>query len=135
MSRRRLPEISKASLRDYDSSEQSAAVWRRLKSDLRGYKPRERRSPLLWVSVPALVALLFGSGLFVGARFVRPQALPFVQAEPRLQPMPAAGPVPTKNTAEPEALQPEAKTLHTHGRRSARLSASAATPLSYGLLD
>jgi hypothetical protein len=135
MTRRRLPEIAKSSLRDYDASEQSAAVWRRLKSDLRGHKPRERRSPLLWVSVPALAAVLFGSGVFVGARFIRPQALPFVQAEPRLQPLPAAGPVPTKNTAEPEASQPETKALHTHGRRSARLSASAATPLSYGLLD
>ena len=83
MSRRRLPEIAKSSLRDYDASEQSAAVWRRLKSDLRGHKPRERRSPLLWVSVPALAAVLFGSGVFVGARFIRPQALPFVQAEPR----------------------------------------------------
>ena len=40
MSRRRLPEIPKASLRDYDSSEQSAAVWRRLKSDLRAQPAR-----------------------------------------------------------------------------------------------
>src|SRR5437762_1654423 len=103
MSRRRLPEIPKAALRDYDSSEQSAAVWRRLKSDLRAHKPREPRSQWLLVSVPALAAVLFGSGVFVGARFVRPQALPFVQAEPRPQAAPAAGAVPAKNTAEPEA--------------------------------
>ena len=135
MSHRRLPEIPKASLRDYESSVQSAAVWRRLKSDLRGHKPRERRSPLLWVSVPALAAVLFGSGVFVGARFIRPQALPFVQAEPRPQSVPAAGPVSTKNTAEPEASQPEAKVPHTHGRRSARLSASAAEPLNFGSLE
>jgi len=134
MSRRRLPEISKASLRDYDSSEQSAAVWRRLKTDLRGLKPRERRSPLLWAWAPALSFVLFGSGVFVGARFIRPQALPFVQAEPRPTPAPAAGPVPTKNTAEPEASLPEAKVLRTHARRSARLSTSA-EPLNYGSLD
>ncbi|HEY3252307.1 MAG TPA: hypothetical protein VGJ91_00075 [Polyangiaceae bacterium] len=135
MSSRRLPEIPKAALRDYDSSEQSAAVWRRLKSDLRGYKARERRSPLLWVWAPALAAVLFGSGVFVGARFIRPQALPFVQAEPRPQPLPAAGPVPTQNAVEPEASLPEAKVLHAHARRSARLSASPAEPLGYGSLD
>ncbi|HKO46586.1 MAG TPA: hypothetical protein VJV79_02615 [Polyangiaceae bacterium] len=135
MGRRRLPEIAKSSLRDYDSSEQSAAVWRRLKSELRGYKPRERRSPLLWVWAPALAAVLFGSGVLVGARLIRPQALAFVQAEPRAQPVPAAGPVTTKNTAEPEVSLPEAKVQHPHARRSARLSASAAVPLSYGSLD
>jgi hypothetical protein len=133
MSRRRLPEIPKSSLRDYDSSEQSAAVWRRLKSDLRA-RPRERRSPLLWIWAPGLAAVLFGSGVLVGARFIRPQALPFVQAEPRPSPVPAAGPVPTKNTAEPEVPLPEAKVLHTHARRSARLSASA-EPHAYGTLD
>ncbi|MEI9953339.1 MAG: hypothetical protein WDO74_31280 [Pseudomonadota bacterium] len=135
MSRRRLPEIPKVALRDYDSSEQSAAVWRRLKSDLRGHKPRERRSPLLWVWAPALASVLFGSGVFVGARVIRPQALPFVQAEPRPQPVPAAGPVPTQNTAEPEASLPEAKALPTRAHRSARLNASPAEPLSYGSLD
>jgi len=131
---RRLPEIPKTSLRDYHSSEQSAAVWRRLKSELRGYKPRERRSPLLWLSAPALAAVLFGSGVFVGARFIRPQALPIVQAEPRLQPVPAAGPVPTKNTAEPES-SPEPKVLPSHSRRSSRHSASPVEPLRYGALD
>jgi len=133
MSQRRLPEIAKASLRDYDSSEQTDAVWRRLKSELRGREPRERRAPLLWLLAPALAAVLFGSGVLVGARFVRPQALPFVQAEPRLQSAPAAGPVPAKNTAEPEAALPEAKALHVRARRSTRLSVSSAAPLSYAL--
>jgi len=135
MSRRRLPEIPQTALRDYDASEQSVAVWRRLKSELRGYKPRERRSPLLWLSAPALAAVLFGSGVFVGARFIRPQALPFVQAEPRRQALPAAGPVPAKNAAEPEASLPEVKALPTHARRAARLSAPPSAPLSYGSLD
>ncbi len=135
MSRRRLPEIPKASLRDYGSSEQSAVVWRRLKSELRGYQARERRSPLLWVLAPALAAVLFGSGVFVGARFVRPPALAFVQAEPRSQPVPASGPVPTKNTAEPEASLPEAKVQHSRTRRASRLGASPVEPLGYGSLD
>ena len=135
MSRRHLPEIPESALRDYDASEQSVAVWRRLKHDLRAHRPRERRSPLLWVWAPALSAVLFGSGVLVGARFVRPQALPFVQAEPRLQPVPAAAPVATKNTAEPEASLPESKALHSHARRSARLNASPVEPLGYGSLD
>jgi len=134
MSHRRLPEIPKAALRDYESSEQTAAVWRRLKSELRTHRPREPRSPWLLVSVPALAAVLFGSGVFVGARFVRPQALPFVQAEPRAQTAPAAGAVPTKNTVEPEVASPEAKALQTHTRRSTRLIASS-EPHSFGSLE
>lgn len=134
MARRRLPEIPRSALRDYDASEQSVAVWRRLKSDLRAHKPREARSPWLLVSVPALAAVLFGSGVFVGARFVRPQALPFVQAEPRPQAAPAAAAVPTKNTAEPDVVSPETKVLQTHTRRSTRLSPSA-EPHSYSLLE
>jgi hypothetical protein len=132
---RRLPEIPKTALRDYDSSEQSVAVWRRLKSELRGYKPRERRAPLLWLYAPALSAVLFGSGVFVGASFIRPQALPVVQAEPRPQSLPAAGPVTTKNTALPEASLPEAKASPSHSRRSARHSALPAEPRSYGSSD
>ncbi|HET7543656.1 MAG TPA: hypothetical protein VFK05_27475 [Polyangiaceae bacterium] len=138
MSRRRLPEIPKTALRDYDASPESVAVWRRLKSDLRGYRAlgrREPRSPLLWVCVPALAAVLFGSGVFVGARFVRPQALSFVQAEPRLQPAPAAGPAPTKNTAEPEAALPETKALHVPVRRSVRVSSAPSEPRSYVALE
>jgi hypothetical protein len=135
MSRRRLPEIPRAALRDYDASPQSVAIWRRLKNDLRSQQAREPRSPLLWVCVPALAAVLFASGVFVGARFVRPQALPFVQAEPRRQLAPAAGPVPTKNTVEPEAALPEARVLHTPVRRSSHISAAAAEPRSYGALE
>jgi hypothetical protein len=132
---RRLPEIPKSSLRDYDSSEQSAAVWRRLKSELRGHKPRERRSPLLWFCAPALAAVLFGSGVLVGARFIRPQALAVVQAEPRSQSVPASAPVTTKNAAEPEPSLPEPKALPVHARRSSRLRALPAEPLRYGSLD
>ena len=131
MNRRRLPEIPQAALRDYDESEQAAAIWRRLKPELRALAPRERRSPLSWAWVPALATVLFGSGVFVGARFVRPQALPFVQAEPRSQAAPATGPVAPQNAAEPEATAPQVK-AHTRARRSVTASgASAAEPLGY----
>jgi len=135
MNRRRLPEIPKTALLDYDSSDQSAAVWRRLKHELRAHKPRERRSPLLWACAPALAAVLFGSGVFVGARFIRPQALPFVQAEPRSQPVPAAGPVPAQNTAGPEIAPPEAKVLHTRPRRSLRAGTLPSDTLGYGAAE
>jgi len=135
MNRRRLPEISKTALFDYESSEQTVAIWRRLKHDLRAHRPRGRQSRLLWACAPALAAVLFGSGVFVGARFIRPQALPFVQAEPRSQSAPAAGPVPTQNTAGPEVTPPEAKVLHSHARRSLRLGTSPADPLGYGAAE
>ena len=132
MSRRRLPEIPKAALRDYGSSEQSDAVWRRLKPELRAHRPHERRSPLLWAWAPALATVLFGSGVLVGARFIRPQALPFVQAEPRSQAAPAAGPVGPQNAAETEPVVPQAKASHSRARRLSASGLSSSAPLSYG---
>jgi hypothetical protein len=130
MSRRRLPEVPKAALREYEGSEQQAAVWRRLKSELRARPSREARSSLHWVWAPALSAVLFGSGVFVGARFIRPQALPNVQAEPRAQPLPAAGPVATQNSAQP-ALPEVNKPSHSRVRRALTSSTSSAVPSSY----
>ena len=135
MSRRRLPEIPKHALRDYEGSEHVPAVWRRLKAELRAEPPSARRSPLLWVWAPALSALLFGSGVYVGARFIQPQLLPGVQAEPQALAARPAGAVPTKNTAEPEALAPQAKALHARAHRQASPGAIAAEPLSYALED
>jgi hypothetical protein len=129
MSRRRLPEISTSALRDYHGSEQQAAVWRRLESELRARPPREPRSSLYWVWGPALAAVLFGCGVLVGARFIRPQALPNVQAEPRARAMPAAGPVATQNSTQ--TALPPLKALRSHARRSAASSASRAEPLGY----
>jgi hypothetical protein len=129
MSRRRLPEIPKSALRDYDASEQQAAVWRRLKSELRARPSREARSSLYWVWAPALAAVLFGSGVLVGARFIRPQALPNVQAEPRARALPAAGPAATQNSAQ--AALPPIKALHSRARRLATSGVPRAEPLSY----
>jgi hypothetical protein len=129
MSRRRLPEVPKSALRDYDASEQQAAVWRRLKSELRSRPPREPRSSMYWMWAPALAAVLFGSGVFVGARFIRPQALPNVQAEPRPRALPAAGPVAPQNSAL--SAVPPIKALHSRVRRLAASGAASAEPLSY----
>ena len=132
--RRRLPEIPKAALRDYDASDQSTAVWRRLKPELRALGHRAPRSAFSWAWAPALATVLFGSGVFVGARFIRPQALPFVQAEPRAQAAPASGPVAPKNNALPEALAPQAK-APARVRRLAASGVSASEPSSYGSDD
>ena len=131
MSRRRLPEIPTRALRDYEGSAHVPAVWRRLKAELGEERPSVRRSALIWVWVPALSALLFGSGVFVGARFIRPRALPGVQAEPEAVPARAAGVAPPKNTVEPEASAPQAKALHTRVRRPANTGAVVAEPLGY----
>src|SRR4051812_21145922 len=127
---RRLPQIPKSALREYDASEQQAAVWRRLKGELRSRAPRppEARSAFYWAWAPTLAAVLFGSGVLVGARFIRPQALPNVQAEPRLKAVPAAAPAAAQNSAQP-ALPPS-KASHSR-RRLATSGAPSAEPLSY----
>ncbi len=135
MTRRRMPEIPKAALREYEASQQSAAVWRRLKSELRARPVSERRASLSWVWAPALATVLFGAGVLVGARFVRPQALPFVQAEPRPRALPAAGPVPTQNSVQPAAPETENKALHARTQRRAASGASTSEPLSYAPED
>jgi len=129
--RRRVPEIPKSALRDYGASDQQAAVWRRLKSELRTRPSRESRSPFYWVWAPALATVLFGSGVFVGARFIRPQALPNVQAEPRPPALPGAGPVATQNSTQ--AALPPIKALRSRARQRVASGASSAEPLSYAL--
>ena len=113
-------------LRDYDSSEHVPAIWRRLKAELRARPSDARRSPLLWMWAPAFSALLFGSGVFVGARFIRPQALPGLQAEPKALAARPAAAVPTKNAAEPEPLLPPAKAWPARARHVTNPGASAA---------
>jgi hypothetical protein len=135
MSRRRppaVPTVSEGALRDYSSSERLPVVWRRVKADLsaRGRGPVARRSPLAWAWAPALATVIFGSGVFVGSRFVRPQALPGLQAEPPAQAARPAGPAPAQSAAEPEALAPQVKVLRGH-RHVANTEASPSEPLAF----
>ena len=135
MSPRRLPEIPKAALRDYAGSEPTRSIWRRLELDLRPSRRTERRSPLLWAWAwaPAFAVTLFGSGVFVGSRFLRPQALPFVQAEPQARAAPAAAALIPKNAIEPELPEP-VKATPTRLRRVPSAGASIAEPLGYGIV-
>jgi hypothetical protein len=131
MSRRRLPVIPQSALRDYTSSERLPVVWRRLKSDLAERGSSVRRSPLTWAWAPALASVLFGSGVFVGARFIRPQALPGLQAEPPAPAARPAGPTPAQSAVEPEALVPQAKALRGHGHRAVSAGALPSEPLTF----
>jgi tetratricopeptide (TPR) repeat protein len=76
-----------------------------------------------------LAALLFGSGVLVGARFVRPQVLPNVQAEARPGPLPAAGPVSTQNSTQ--LAVPPLKVSHSRARHLLVPGASSAAPLGH----
>jgi hypothetical protein len=128
---RRLPEIPRGALRDYEGSERAAAVWRRLKVDLPAPPPSARRSAFVWVWAPALSVVLFGSGVLVGARFIRPQALPGVQAEPRVAAARAAGAVPMQNGSEPEVAVPQVKALHARARRVVSAESRPVESLGY----
>ena len=138
MSRRskpRIPLIPASALRDYSSSERLPVVWRRVKNDLSARAPSARRTPLAWAWVPALATVIFGSGVFVGARFVRPQPLASVQAEaPALAARPAgAAAAPESSPAEPEITTPqeEVKAARGRGRHAASSGVASAEPLIY----
>jgi len=131
-----IPKIPESALRDYAASERLPVVWRRLKVDLGGRAPNPRRAPFAWAWVPALATVIFGSGVFVGARFVRPQALPSMRAEPpALAPRPA-GPAPAQSAAEPEVMAPQAvKVAHGRGHRAVSSGVASAEPLVYAPIE
>jgi hypothetical protein len=126
--------VPESALRDYSSSDSVPAVWRRLKADLAQRGPIARRSPLTYAWAPALAAVIFGSGVFVGARFIRPQALPGVRAEPPAQAARPAGPAPAQSAAEPEVLAPQVKARLSHGRRVASAAATS-EPLGFAMSE
>jgi len=130
--KRAIPKIPESALRDYGQSDRLPVVWRRLRSDLSARAPSARRSPFAWAWAPALASVIFGSGVFVGARFVRPQALPSMQAEPPAAAPRPAGPAPAPSAAEPEITAPqEVKSARGHGHRATSSGAASAEPLVY----
>jgi hypothetical protein len=76
-----VPEIDRKNLRDHASSERVERVWERLETEIGTVAPRPRAA--LWWA-PAALVIVFGSGVFVGARWFRPEAVPAasVAAEP-----------------------------------------------------
>jgi len=64
-----LPELPPEALRDHGSDERVDRIWQRLEGDLDSSRPRVRQA---WLWAPAALVIVFGSGVFVGARWVRP---------------------------------------------------------------
>lgn len=64
--RQKLPDLPENALRDHGTDEAVDRVWRRLEGDLQLQRPRSR-AVALWA--PAALAIVFGLGMFVGARW------------------------------------------------------------------
>jgi TolA-binding protein len=65
----KLPEVPSTALRDHATDERVDRIWQRLEGNLGAHRPRQPRA-LLWA--PAALLIVFGAGVFVGARWVRP---------------------------------------------------------------
>jgi hypothetical protein len=114
-----LPEVPRGALRDYGKGPHIERGWRRLEQEL-GSVQVQRHSPLWWA--PALAAVTFGAGLFVGANFLHEQPLqaPLV-AEPTVSPRPVAG-APARPARDPETQVERSKTPPARVPRAAGLS-------------
>ncbi|MFO0564531.1 MAG: tetratricopeptide repeat protein [Polyangiaceae bacterium] len=64
-----LPEVPTSALRDHGNDERVDRIWQRLESNVSAGRPRARQ---IWLWAPAALVIVFGSGVFVGARFLRP---------------------------------------------------------------
>jgi hypothetical protein len=107
---RRLPDLSAFPLRDHGGGERVDRIWRRLSPELGTRRPRER-SGSFWG--PGLLVAAFGAGVFVGARWLRPEAQPTLSAERPTVSEPVAGPAaappePAEVTSEAEPKAPPA---------------------------
>lgn len=115
----RLPEVEASALRDHGTDERIDRIWQRLESDLTT-APARPRAALVWA--PAAMVIVFGSGVFVGARWFRAEApLPTVAAERLTVDEPARGPESpaTSTPGEPDSEQPsQGETLAPPPRRS-----------------
>jgi TolA-binding protein len=77
-----LPEVPPTALRDHGSEERIDRVWQRIEGDLH-LTSRPRWHAWLWA--PTAAVIVFGSGVFVGARWFRPAPVDTsVAAEPAL---------------------------------------------------
>ena len=100
---RRIPSIPSAALRDHGGRERVDRIWKRIQPDL-GDSGRAlpRISPTVWI--PGALAATFVLGIFVGARWVRPDHEPPVTAERPVAPEPATRPATaTERTTAPAA--------------------------------
>jgi len=66
---RKIPEVPEVALRNHAEDERVDRIWQRLEGELGAARPRPR-NVMLWA--PAALLIVFGSGVFVGARWFRP---------------------------------------------------------------
>lgn len=117
----RLPQIRPSTLREHGSAERIGRIWRRLEPALeRG--PSSFRPSFVWA--PAVLSLVFGAGVFVGARWTAPAREPVLTAEPARMPEPVAA---GRTQAEQPSL-PEAEARPPH-RAAARPSHGVVAPV------
>jgi hypothetical protein len=86
---RPLRDLPRFPLREHGSSVRVERIWRRLAPELG--QARRHRGPQTWWAPAALVSV-FALGVFVGARWVRPDAAPVLSAERTVTTEPAPGP-------------------------------------------
>jgi TolA-binding protein len=84
----KLPEFEPDALRDQGTSARVERVWQRLDSEL---SQSQRRSPSALWWAPAAVFIIFGSGVFVGARWSGENVPPATALAPEPQASPEPG--------------------------------------------
>jgi len=97
----KLRDLPRFPLRDHGTAERVERGWRRLAPEL-GARPFLARPQTWWA--PAALVAVFGSGVFVGARWVKPDAAPVASAE---------RPAPFEPAAEPQAANPTPASVAT----------------------
>ena len=105
---KRLRDLPRFALRDHGTPERVERIWRRLSPEVSA-RPFFARPQTWWA--PAALVVVFGAGVFVGARWVRPDATPVLSAERPPAIEPAAGqltprPAATGTTNAPPRVQP-----------------------------
>ena len=97
----KLRDLPRFPLRNHGTPERIERGWRRLAPEL-GSRPFLARPQTWWA--PAALVAVFGSGVFVGARWVKPDAAPVASAE---------RPAPLEPAAEPQAANPTPASVAT----------------------
>jgi hypothetical protein len=92
----RLRDLPRFPLRDHGSPDRVERIWRRLAPEV-GARSSSTRPQAFWA--PAVLVAVFGAGVFVGARWLRPDATPVLSAERPAAIEPAAGQLTPRPTA------------------------------------
>lgn len=105
----RLRDLPRFPLRDHGSSERVERIWRRLAPEVSARSFFAR--PNAWWA-PATLVVVFGAGVFVGARWVRPDAAPVLSAERPPAIEPATGTLAPRATASGTPNKPHVPPAH-----------------------